>query len=319
MYKSMEQMLYSEYGIQARSLQEIPSGWSAAAWKVHSDCGNYFLKVYDKHKPSTKSWVARIHSYMPVVLWLHENTELRSKMTAPILTRDGDYKKEDTAFLYMVFPYIEGSTICSEKLKLSQIHEIAQIVSELHCYGTEIPVPTISLKETFDVSFCMNLADRLGNIHNSVNLKETLSPYIDTLTQRIKALQKIAVLLQNSKMRYSLCHTDIHGWNMIQSENLILIDWEGLKLAPVEADLFSFSETFFYDYAWEDFITVYCARHKDYRINSEAMRFYRLRRRLEDIYEFVERILFDNLAQDDIDRTLGYLKRECELLHNSRI
>ena len=81
MYNSMEQMLYNEYGIQVQSLQQIPAGWSASAWKVHSECGDYFLKVYDKHKPSTRNWIARIDSYMPVVLWLHENTKLQKKMT----------------------------------------------------------------------------------------------------------------------------------------------------------------------------------------------------------------------------------------------
>lgn len=315
MYKSIKQMLYNEYGIQVQSLQEIPSGWSASAWKIHADCGSYFLKVYDKHKPSTKSWVARIDSYMPVVLWLHENTELQTKMTAPILTRSGDYKKEDTALLYMVFPFIEGSTLCSEKLKPSQVLEIAQIISELHFYGAEIPVPVNSLIETFDVSFCMTLADRLKNIHNSVYLKEMLMPYISVLNQMIEALQEMAALLQNSKIQYSLCHTDIHGWNLIQSKNLILIDWEGLKLASVEADLFSFTESFFFDYAWEDFMAIYRAAHKGYQVNTDAMQFYRLRRRLEDIHEFVESILFDDFSQDDINRPLRYLKQECKLLN----
>lgn len=315
MYKSMEEMLYNEYGIQVQSLHEIPAGWSASAWKVHSDCGDYFLKVYDKNKPSTKSWVARIDSYMPVVLWMYENTKLQEKMTAPILARDGAYKKEDTEFLYMVFPFIEGSTICSEKLRPKQIREIAQIISELHFYGAEIPVPVNNLIETFDVSFCMTLTDRLMNIHDSVYLRELLTPYIETITQTIEKLQNIAVLLQNSKMRYCLCHTDIHGWNLIQSENLILIDWEGLKLAPVEADLFSFTETFFYDYAWEDLMSIYHTVHENYQINTDAMRFYRLRRRLEDIHEFMESILFDDFSQDDINRPLNYLKQECELLN----
>lgn len=69
----------------------------------HSPCS-----IYDKHKPSTKKWAARIHSYMPVVLWLHENIKLQDKMIAPILSKDGTYIKEDSSFLYMVFPFIEG-------------------------------------------------------------------------------------------------------------------------------------------------------------------------------------------------------------------
>lgn len=315
MYKRLKQMLCNEYGIRAHFLEEIPSGWSASAWKVHSDCGDYFLKVYDKHKSSTKKWIARIDSYMPVVLWLYKNTELRRKMTAPILSKDGSYKKEDATFLYMVFPFIKGPTLCNDKLEREQICEIAQIISELHFIGSEIPLPTDSLKETFDVSFCMTLADLLGNINHSFYLKEMIIPYIDILTKAIETLQKKSVLLQSSKIPYCLCHTDIHGWNLIQSENLILIDWEGLKIAPVEADLFSFTETFFYGYGWEDFMAVYSAVHKNYKVNHDAMLFYRLRRRLEDIYEFIESILFDDLTQDDINQNLHYLKQECELLN----
>ena len=315
MYNSMEQMLYNEYGIQVQALQQIPAGWAASAWKVHSECGDYFLKVYDKHKPSTRNWIARIDSYMPVVLWLHENTKLQKKMTAPILTRDRTYKKEDSSFLYMVFPFIEGSTICDEKLKPEQIREVAQIISELHFHGAEIPASTNSLIETFDVSFCTTLSNRLGNIHASASLLEVLKPYMTLHAHATESLQSMGLLLQNSKMRYVMCHTDLHGWNLIQSKNLILIDWEGLKLAPVEADLFSFTGTFFFDYAWEDFMSIYHTTHKDYQINVEAMRFYRLRRRLEDIHEFVESILFDKLTQDDMNQSLRYLKQECELLH----
>ncbi|WP_333648516.1 aminoglycoside phosphotransferase family protein [Lacrimispora sp.] len=318
MDKYMDKILYNEYGIRVQSLQQVPAGWSASAWKVHSDCGDYFLKVYDKHKPSTKSWVARIDSYMPVVLWLYENTKLQKKMIAPILTKDGDYKIEDSSFIYMVFPFIQGSTLCNEKLKPEQIDEIAQIISELHLYGAEIPVPANSLIENFDVSFCMILINRLKNIHGSVYLQEVLKPYITELIQAIEELQSMARWLQNSQMRYTLCHTDIHGWNLIQSENLLLIDWEGLKLAPVEADLFSFTETFFFGYAWDEFIASYRGVHKDYEINADAMHFYRLRRRLEDISEFVESILFDNLEQDDMSQSLNYLKKECELLNAVR-
>lgn len=39
-----------------------------------------------------------------------------------------------------------------------------------------------------------------------------------------------------------LCHTDAHGWNLIQSNKLVLVDWEGLRLAPPEADLNMFTK-----------------------------------------------------------------------------
>ncbi len=61
-------------------------------------------------------------------------------------------------------------------------------------------------------------------------------------------------------------------------------------------------------------MAVYRAAHKDYRVNEDALRFYRLRRRLEDIHAFAQSILFDPLTGEAIDQSLYYLKRECGLL-----
>ncbi|NLG24075.1 MAG: hypothetical protein GX558_01860 [Clostridiales bacterium] len=62
-------------------------------------------------------------------------------------------------------------------------------------------------------------------------------------------------------------------------------------------------------------MAAYRALHNGYQVNADAMRFYRLRRRLEDIQAFVESVLLDNLAPDDVDRSLRCLKRECDLLY----
>lgn len=315
MLENRERMLRSEYGIRPLSFQAVPAGWSAAAWKVSSDRGDYFLKVFDKHKPSAESWVARVDSYMPAVLWLHGNTALRQRMTAPLLTRDGSYRWEDDACLYMVFPFIDGTTIADGQLTAEQVRQLVQIVAELHRYGAEIAAPTDGLRETFNVPFCITLKERLKDIPQSGPLKEALAPHGDAILRTVDALQRDAVLLSQSDMRYALCHTDIHGWNLMQAENLMLIDWEGLQLAPVEADLFSFTDTFFFGYAWEDFLRGYRSVHKGYRVNDAALRFYRFRRRLEDIHAFLESILLDDLSQEDMDRSMYHLKRECDALH----
>ena len=315
MLENVEQMLLLEYGIKALSLEAVPAGWSASAWKVHTGSGDYFLKVYDKNKPSTKGWVERIDAYMPAVLWLNENTRLRGKMIAPILAKDGAYKKEDADYLYMVFPFIYGQTIGGGRLSPGQAREIAQIVAALHQYDTGIPVNTTSLRETFDVSFCTDLAGWLENTNHVEPMDDVFTEHKKELIYAIAALEGEAASLRNAPIRYALCHTDIHGWNLMQGESLFLIDWEGLRLAPVEADLFSFTDTFFFADAWQDFMAVYQAAHQDYRVNEDAMRFFRLRRRLEDIHAFAQSLLMDNLSREEKDKALHYLKQECGLLH----
>ena len=286
-------------------MEPVTAGWSAAAWKVQAESSEYFLKVYDKQKPSTKCWVERIDQYIPVVVWLSQNTDLTENMIAPLLTIRGDYKWEDESFLYLVFPNINGKTIGGEELNSKQIRELENTDARLHSYGAELPIPTEGLKETFDVSFCGELNEWLVNSE----LNELLAPYAETILNFTKELEDTANALRVKKLRFVICHTDIHSRNLMQADKQILIDWEGLKLVPPEADLFSFTETFFFGYEWDELMAEYSIVHPDFQVNSEVMRFYRLRRRLEDTHAFEKSILFDGLTKKDMDQSLWYLKR----------
>ncbi|HOP10736.1 MAG TPA: aminoglycoside phosphotransferase family protein [Oscillospiraceae bacterium] len=305
--KMIQQILKDKYDISAVSTETVPVGWSAAAWKVKGEDGDYFLKIYDKQKPSKKCWVERIDRYMPAVLWLSQNNGLSGNMIAPLMTKNGAYKWEDDEFLYLVFPYVDGQTIGQEELSPEQVRELAKTVATLHRYGAEIPVSTQGLKENFDVSFCGELKEWLVK-------SGLLSQYAETIFNFAEELEKRAVTLRKADLKFVFCHTDIHGWNLMQADKLILIDWEGLKLAPPEADLFSFTNASFFGYAWEEFLKEYRTVHPDFQVNIEVMMFYQLRRRLEDIHAFAKSILFDGLSKEDKERSMWYLNRECEIL-----
>ena len=73
------------------------------------------------------------------------------------------------------------------------------------------------------------------------------------------------------------------------NEEPVLVDWEGLKLAPAEADLFLLADKPWYPHFGE----IYTALRPDYRPNAMAMEFYTLRRWLEDLYEWIQQLLFD--------------------------
>ena len=124
---------------------------------------------------------------------------------------------------------------------------------------------------------------------------------IETLGQR----------LRNSNVRMALCHTDLHGWNLMQSEQqLIVIDWEGLKVAPVEADLmFLIDKPFF-----QEFLNIYQKTHHNFSINHDALQFYQGKRKLEDIWEFLEQLLWDEQNEEERVGTLNYLQEELKNL-----
>ena len=309
----IKEVLLREYGISATAVLETPGGWSASAYKIQAEDGDYFLKVYDKHRHSTHAWLERIDHYMPIVLWLYGNTKLRENMVVPVLARDGSYGSEDENHLYIIFPFIAGKTLANEALSLKQLRELAGIVAELH-YCDMKSLPGELLREIFDNSFCDTLCDRLNEQEHSGEHMETLSPYFGTITFSIEMLCKSVSCLKNADLPFVLCHTDIHGGNLIRSARMILVDWEGLKLAPVEADLFAFSEGFFFDDVWNEFIDFYRTANKNYRPNPQAMLYYRLRRRLKDIFEFVESLLFDDIEHEKRNHSIQNLRSECEKL-----
>ena len=70
----------------------------------------------------------------------------------------------------------------------------------------------------------------------------------------------------------------------------------------------------FFDYAREEFLQTYAALRPDFALNPQAMNFYRLRRRVEDIYEFLRGILADGLGKLERQKSLAHLRRECEAL-----
>ena len=98
---------------------------------------------------------------------------------------------------------------------------------------------------------------------------------LDQLTELSRSLSAI-------NLPRVLCHNDIHGWNVItQGDRLVLIDWEGLRFSPPEADLFMFKYERYWGQRWDEFYDVYQMTNPIHDINETAMRFFQLRRRLE--------------------------------------
>ncbi|MFS0918064.1 aminoglycoside phosphotransferase family protein [Brevibacillus sp. 179-C 1.1 NHS] len=302
-------LLRHHYDVDATDVIPQQGGWSALAYKVISDQDSYFLKVYEKSRASTPKWTALIDKYVPIIQWLSRHTRLQGKIPVPLLTRNAAYKHEDDMGIYQLFEYMEGKTIGNQELDTMQIRQLSAIVSELHLYGEEIPLNTEAIKEDFSLPFAEPLRTMLKeDIHRlPEDVNEIVRLNVKKLADRICHLEMIAEQLRGSEIKMRLCHTDLHNWNMMQSDQrLILIDWEGLKLAPVEADLMFLVDMPYF----EEFMAIYRETHANYEINPTALAFYQTRRTLEDIGELLEQLLFDEQEEQDRLETIGYLKKE---------
>jgi Ser/Thr protein kinase RdoA (MazF antagonist) len=305
-----------QYNVSVVSLSETQAGWSALAYKVTDGVKYYFLKVYDKRKHTSQNWIRKIDDYMPVLLWLEQNTKLRGRVPTVVLSIKGAYKSEDDDFIYILFDYIHGENLYGKPLGKALIRELAEIVADLHNITDNIPVLTENLIENFNISFCTTLCNKLQSRQFPMDMQHIRTSYTEVILDRIRIAENLAEYLHSVKLQIVLCHTDIHCWNIMQEHHLKLIDWEGVRLAPVEADLFSFSEGFFFEHVWDEFIAAYREFSPVFQLNLEALRFYRLQRLLEDINGFMEHLLYDQVIGEERVQPLRILEKCCVSLRD---
>ncbi|MGC9371564.1 MAG: phosphotransferase family protein, partial [Paracoccaceae bacterium] len=90
--------------------------------------------------------------------------------------------------------------------------------------------------------------------------------------------------------RAVICHTDLHGENLMRGVDghLYILDWEGAMLSPPEQDLFFFvgDDTFV-----PFFLPAYEREVGPVTIDGDLIHFYYLRRGLEDLVDWIRRIL----------------------------
>jgi len=302
------------YNISADNITPAVGGWSAAAYKIETGQESFFLKEYDKKRCNTTAQLEKLNLCMDIASWLENNTGLNGRINAPLLTAQGSVRAETQSHVYLLFSYIDGVTPQGEPLTLKQQEELADIVGELHCVGADVPFDVSSLKETYEIP-CTELL----KMPRSSDDTFCLNKHYDVIMQSIEQAHKMAKHVKSLDLPLIICHTDIHGWNLMQSDRLILIDWESLKYTPVEADLYTFWGDWYWGDSkwgsyWDSFLPVYSKLNPGYIVREEVLKFYQLRRHIEDIEEFYKEYTYDDITKDEADEIITCLERECKFL-----
>ncbi|MBW8351233.1 aminoglycoside phosphotransferase family protein [Bacillus sp. IITD106] len=300
-------ILKEYYNIDATRIEQRTGGWSALAFSIEDESKNYFLKVYNKSKPSIIQWIEAIDRYTPLVQWLHDHTELNKHLVSPIFTKYDGFKCEDESYVYLLSEFINGETIGEGTLSPNQINELARILGLLHRSTSTI---SYELKEqqkmeVFEIEYCDLLRSFIHHDLDKLDdeVFKIVNPYTSCLDEKIERIRYLSNILKTKSLNYVLCHADAHNWNLMQGQNLTLIDWECAKLAPQEQDLIlpltePYAKQFLKEYK----------KYMDYPTpDIDAFEYYFLKRKLEDIWEWINDLRFEGLVKSE-EETLNLLK-----------
>jgi aminoglycoside phosphotransferase (APT) family kinase protein len=134
------------------------------------------------------------------------------------------------------------------------------------------------------------------------HLRDFLLLHKDEITGYLNQLKSLQKIVTHTHKTMVICHTDLHGENLMVDDqgNLYIMDWENAMIAPPEHDLFFFAG---YDSFWDTFLPHYTREFGPVNLNRDMFAFYYYRRGLEDLADWIIRILRGDGgdAQDQAD------------------
>lgn len=280
--------LYEGFKVQALTLHFIEVG-SFYGFVVETNLDKkYFLKVYPKHQS-----LVPIHPTMDslnqtgIALNRFKKEFGLNNISYMLANLHGDYCFETKELVLTLFDYIEGvhPTYLPNQLLADKM---ASILFQLH----QIPIESFSSfeREHFDISYALGMNDWINHkvkIIDSIHSKEMLSlleKHKEQLLNKLIQLQGWKKHFSQQKIPFVITHGDPHHYNVLQTPlDVWLVDWDGIKIAPRERDLWHYEQA--------PMIQFYQKLNPQYKTNPELCQFYQLQRFFEDSRYYLEQVL----------------------------
>jgi spectinomycin phosphotransferase len=303
--------LQEEFALRVDQFTFLPLGADlrTAVYRVVTRDGTaYFLKL--------RKGFEEISVTVPLFLksqGIHE-------IIAPVQTVSNRGWADFGEYKMILYPYIEGKD--GFKMELSDQHRrtLGAVLKGIH--STQIP-PDLKRhipQERFSPEWRESLKSFQAQVENktfddptAAKLAEFMKSKQSEVARLIECAERFASELQTHPLEFILCHTDIHGGNILISTdgqppvptgNLYVVDWDNPLLAPKERDLMFIGGGI--DEIWknERHIAAFYKGYGKTEINIAALAYYRYERIIEDLAAFCEQLLLTDAG--GADREQGY-------------
>jgi spectinomycin phosphotransferase len=226
------------YGLAIRSLDFLPMGRDSRAWVYRAEVAagqRYFLKV--RQLPVQEAGMA-------VPAYLHEHGI--DQAVAAIPTATGRFWHRLGRYALVIYPFVEGASVTKRRLSDSQWVAYGAFLRALH--DTRLPaelerqVPRESYRpDATDV--IRRFLVRRPAVRSASAARVGLAAFWwarrHEIAQLLERAETLGAGLAKQAPGFVLCHADIHKGNLLidEHDDLRVVDWDGLVLAPRERDL----------------------------------------------------------------------------------
>jgi spectinomycin phosphotransferase len=229
--------LQQEYGLHVTSLTFLPIGadmGSVVYRVIANDSTAYFLKL--------RKGFDKIVVNVPLFL----KTQGIKEIISPFETKSKQGWADFGKYKMILYPFIEGKNGFQMELSDQHKRRLGSALKAIH--STQVPPELKRLipKEVFlpqwreiVKSFQMQAEEKSFPDPNAAKLAEFIKSRRSEISRLIQRTEELASEVQSKPLELVLCHTDIHGANMLITENddFYIVDWDAPLLAPKERDL----------------------------------------------------------------------------------
>ncbi|MCE5294602.1 MAG: aminoglycoside phosphotransferase family protein [Chlamydiales bacterium] len=229
--------LQSYYGIEVTSLTPLLLGadMNASVYKAQTYEKSYFVKV--------KS--GRNHDLGVAILDVLQSVGIE-QIIAPTKTSLGLSMQPVDGYTLIVYPYIEHQNGFSQRLLDDQWITFGQVLRKVH----EVKLPKAIQDQIKREDYSPKWRHVVRSLYDLIETKATWDQWAKKLIGCMKehkkeifclldGAEKLAQKVRQESAEFVLCHADIHGGNVLISEDgcIYIVDWDQPIMAPKERDL----------------------------------------------------------------------------------
>jgi len=299
--------LQEEYDLCVAKLNFLPIGadMGTVVYRLVTQEGTkYFLKL--------RKGFTEIVVTVPIYL----KSQGIQEIIIPFETKKKQYWADFGEYKIILYPFIEGKNGFQMELSDQHKRRLGSTLKAIH--STQVPPELQRLipRETFSSQWRESLKSLQAQAEETLFPDPTAAKLAEFIKSRravidrlIERTKELAVELQSKPSEMVICHTDIHGANMLIRTDgrppvLYIVDWDAPLLAPKERDLMFIGGGI--DYIWKskrDEALFYEGYGKT-RINFAMMAYYRYERVIEDLVAYGEQLLLTDEGGADREEAL---------------
>lgn len=304
--------LQEQYDLLVAELTFLPLGAdeNTVVYRVlTADRASYFLKL----RKNFDEIIVR------VPLFLQEQGI--QAIIPPIETKSKQHSVDFGEHKIILYPFIEGKDSFGVELSDPHKQSLGAALKRIHAAHIPPELERLLPKETYSShwrellkSFQEQVETGTFDEPTAAKLAGFMKPRREEIDQLIERTDELGAELQARSLELVLCHSDIHGANLLISSQgeLYIVDWDNPLLAPKERDLMFIGSGL--DGLWKSKReeAIFYQGYGETTVELTALAYYRCERIIEDLAVICEQLFLTNEGGADRERSYGFFTSNFE-------